>query len=73
MQTLAVVTWPGRKFMPGEPMKCPTKVWLGRSNKSAAEPTLHGTAAGHHHHLVGKGQSLHLVVGHIDQVSLSSW
>ena len=25
--------------MPGEPMKWPTKVWAGRSNRSTGEPT----------------------------------
>ncbi|MNT38319.1 hypothetical protein D3C72_1745050 [compost metagenome] len=29
----------GRKFMPGEPMKWPTKVCAGRSNRSSALPT----------------------------------
>ena len=29
----------GMKFMPGEPMKLPTKVWRGRSNSSDAVPT----------------------------------
>ncbi len=29
----------GRKFMPGEPMKWPTKVWAGRWNRSSAVPT----------------------------------
>jgi hypothetical protein len=28
-----------RKFMPGEPMKWPTKVWAGRSNSASALPT----------------------------------
>ena len=27
-----------RKFIPGEPMKWPTNVWLGRSNRSAGDP-----------------------------------
>ena len=28
----------GRMFIPGEPMKCPTKVCAGRSNRSTGEP-----------------------------------
>ncbi len=32
-------TLQGSTFMPGEPMKWPTKVWVGRSNRSIGVPT----------------------------------
>ena len=56
----------GSTFMPGEPMKWPTKVWRGRSNSSTGRAGLHHLAVDHHHHLVGEGQGLGLVVGDVD-------
>ncbi len=35
---VAPCTWAGSRFMPGEPMKWPTKVWAGRSNNSSGVP-----------------------------------
>jgi hypothetical protein len=46
--------------VPHERMRRPLEQRVGRSH-------LHGLAARHHHHLVGKGQRLGLVVGHVDQ------
>ena len=60
----------GRKFMPGEPMKWPTKVCCGRSNSSGGAADLHRAAARHHHHLLGEGQRLDLVVRDVDQREL---
>ena len=60
----------GRKFMPGEPMKWPTKVCCGRSNSSDGAADLHRPAARHHHHLLGEGQRLDLVVRDVDQREL---
>ena len=56
--------------MPGEPMKWPTKVCCGRSNSSDGAADLHRPAARHHHHLLGEGQRLDLVVGDVDQGEL---
>ena len=55
---------------PGEPMKWPTKVCAGRSNSSSGLSDLHRAAARHHHHLVGEGQRLDLVVRDVDQRQL---
>ena len=52
--------------MPGEPMKWPTKVWAGRSNSSSGVPGLDHGAVMHDHDLVGEGERLGLVVGHVD-------
>ena len=38
MKAVAPSTRQGRMFMPGEPMKWPTKVWAGRSNSSSGVP-----------------------------------
>ena len=61
----------GRKFIPGEPMKLPTKGVLRPARTSQtrcrSEPR---AAARHHHHLVGEGQCFDLVVRHIDQREL---
>ena len=60
----------GRKFMPGEPMKWPTKVCCGRSNSCVGAADLHRPAARHHHHLLGEGERLDLVVRDVDQRQL---
>jgi hypothetical protein len=38
IDTTEPVTSTGRKFIPGEPMKLPTKRWDGRSNSSSGVP-----------------------------------
>ncbi len=60
----------GRKFMPGEPMKWPTKVVPGPLEQLARGADLHRAAARHDHHLVGEGQRLDLVVRDVDQREL---
>ena len=56
----------GRTFMPGEPMKCPTKVCFGLSKQLHRGADLHHGALVHHDHGVGEGERLGLVVGHVD-------
>jgi hypothetical protein len=56
--------------MPGEPMKCPTKVCAGRSNRASAAAGLHRAPRVITTHLVGEGQRLDLVVGDVDQGQL---
>ncbi len=47
-------------------MKWPTKVCAGRSNSSRGVP-IYDHAQVHHHHLIGEGQRLGLVVGDVDR------
>ena len=64
----------GRMFMPGEPMKWPTKVCAGRSNSSSGVPICTTSPVVHHHDLVGEGQRLGLVVGDVDhRVRRAAW
>ena len=56
----------GSTFIPGEPMKWPTKVCSGRSNSSTGVPIWTTSPIVHDHHLVGEGQRLGLVVGDVD-------
>ena len=60
------LTSQGSTFMPGEPMKWPTKVCFGLLEQLDRRAGLHDLAVVHHHHLVGEGQRLGLVVGDID-------
>ncbi len=48
----------------------PHKHMLGPLEQRIGRAHLHRFAACHHHHLVGKGQRLHLIVRHVDQCEL---
>ena len=66
----AVLPSPGRKFIPGEPMKWPTKVCCGRSNSSEALPVWTARPRVITTTSLGEGQRLDLVVGDVDQGEL---